>query len=182
MIPNTIERVGPRSPKSRSRKSTPAAPGRHDEGAHLNPATGLAGDYLDHFNQAVMLLELLAATPDCAGNFHAWRPRTYQDYLQASAGQPNDAAIAAYGAAAPQVRARFETLIATMTDVLMATQDVMQSTPTSPAIGMLANRAALWVGRLAVQARAVIDGSDPCCAGVFPGGNAQASAVGCVGP
>src|SRR5882672_3265187 len=177
MIPNAIERVAGRSPKSRSRRSTPAAPVRRPDGAHLNPATGLAGNYLDHFNQAIMLLELLAATPDCAVNFHAWRPCTYQDYLQSSPGKQNDDAIAAYEATDPQVRARFETLIATMTDVLTATQDVMQSTPPSPAIGMLANRAALWVARLAAQARAVIDGSDPCCAGALPGGNAQASSV-----
>jgi hypothetical protein len=165
MIEPASEQAGRRPPTARSRKSRTSTAAVRRDSVHVNPTTGLAPDYLDHFNQAIMLLELLAATPDCAGNFYAWRPRSYQDYFASSLGQEGAAALAAYGAADPGVRARLETLAASMTDVLVATQEVMQSTPPSPALGMLANRAALWVGKLMGQARAVIEGTDasgPC--------------------
>jgi hypothetical protein len=124
------------------------------------PATGLAGDYLDQFDRAVMLLQSLAATPDCAGDFHAWRPRSYVDHIESTKGEDRDAVMAAYAAADARARERFEALAASMADVLVATQEVMQASPPSPAIGMLANRAALWVGKLVAQARAVAEGTE----------------------
>jgi hypothetical protein len=161
MIEKAREHAGRRPPRSRTRGSgTPVATARAAGAIHINPSTGLATDYLDHFNQAVMLLELVAATPDCADDFHAWRPRSYQDYFQSVPSPAGLAALAGYGAADPLVRARLDTLTASMTDVLVATQEVMQSTPSSPALGMLANRAALWVSKLVTQARAVIEGTD----------------------
>ena len=42
--------------------------------ANINPATGLATDYLNHFNEAIMLLEMLSAMPDCAEDFLVWEP------------------------------------------------------------------------------------------------------------
>jgi hypothetical protein len=33
--------------------------------ANINPTTGLATDYLNHFNEAIMLLDLVATVPDC---------------------------------------------------------------------------------------------------------------------
>ena len=158
MTKNAIEPSARRSPRSRAIGARrPATPLRRSA---VDPATTLAADYLDHFNQAILLLELLAATPDCAGNFHAWRPRGHQDCLQSLLEEERAAALAAYRALDPRLRARFETLTASMTEVLVAAQEVMQSTPHSPALGMLANRAALWVTKLVGQARALIDGSD----------------------
>lgn len=34
--------------------------------ANINPRTGLATDYLNHFNEAVMLLEMVPDMPECA--------------------------------------------------------------------------------------------------------------------
>jgi hypothetical protein len=33
--------------------------------ANINPTTGLATDYLNHFNEAIMLLDLVATVPEC---------------------------------------------------------------------------------------------------------------------
>jgi hypothetical protein len=168
MIPNAMAR-GPRPAKTiqktraapaRSRKTgRTVAPGP-GEAASEQPATGLAADYLDQFDRAIMLLQSLAATPDCAGDFHAWRPRTYPDHVESTKGEERDAIMAAYAAADPRARERFEALAASMADVLVATQEVMQASPPSPAIGMLANRAALWVGKLVAQARAVAEDTE----------------------
>lgn len=37
--------------------------------ANINPRTGLATDYLNHFNEAVMLLEMIPDMPECAEDF-----------------------------------------------------------------------------------------------------------------
>ena len=42
--------------------------------ANINPRTGLATDYLNHFNEAIMLLEMIPDMPDCAEDFLTWRP------------------------------------------------------------------------------------------------------------
>ena len=39
--------------------------------ANVNPQTGFASDYLNHFNEAVMLLELMAEVPECREDFAA---------------------------------------------------------------------------------------------------------------
>ena len=52
--------------------------------ANVNPRTGFATDYLNHFNEAVMLLELLAEMPECLGDFFAWQPKKYDEHFAAS--------------------------------------------------------------------------------------------------
>ncbi len=37
--------------------------------ANINPRTGLATDYLNHFNEAIMLLEMVPDMPECAEDF-----------------------------------------------------------------------------------------------------------------
>ena len=34
--------------------------------ANINPKTRLASDYLNHFNEAIMLLDLLPSMPECS--------------------------------------------------------------------------------------------------------------------
>ena len=46
--------------------------------ANINPATGLATDYLNHFNEAIMLLEMLSSCPECRADFLGWRPTSYR--------------------------------------------------------------------------------------------------------
>ena len=52
--------------------------------ANINPATGLATDYLNHFNEAIMLLEMLSSCPDCRDDILAWRPMSYREHFEAS--------------------------------------------------------------------------------------------------
>jgi hypothetical protein len=129
-------------------------------GIDINPATGLTAAYLDQFSQAIMLLEMLAATPDCADKFYNWRPLSYREHLDAAPAADRAGALAAYEAADPVLRERLDRLAQSMIDVAAAARDVMQTSPTSPAIGMLASRAARWLGGLACRAGAVIDGAE----------------------
>ena len=66
----------------------------------INPATGLATDYLNHFNEAIMLLDMLAHCPDLL-EF----PGLDADELSRPLRRlppERDAIIAAYGDADPQ--------------------------------------------------------------------------------
>src|SRR3984957_1359619 len=73
--------------------------------ANINPRTGLATDYLNHFNEAIMLLEMVPDMPECAEDFLGWQPLSYREHFTASNFKARDLAIAAYEAADTAVRA-----------------------------------------------------------------------------
>jgi len=52
--------------------------------ANINPQTGLATDYLNHFNEAIMLLEMIPDMVECAEDFLAWTPLSYAEHFIAS--------------------------------------------------------------------------------------------------
>src|ERR1700685_4855120 len=68
--------------------------------ANINPRTGLATDYLNHFNEAVMLLEMIPDMPGCAEDFLGWRPRTHRGHFLVSHFNARALAIQAYYSAA----------------------------------------------------------------------------------
>jgi hypothetical protein len=82
--------------------------------ANINPRTGLATDYLNHFNEAVMLLEMVPDMPECAEDFLTWSPLSYAEHFTASNFKARDLAIEAYEKADPNVRAQFDHLADTM--------------------------------------------------------------------
>src|ERR687895_2649771 len=88
--------------------------------ANINPRTGLATDYLNHFNEAIMLLEMVPDMPECAEDFLTWTPLSYAEHFWASNFKARDLAIEAYECADPKVRADFDKLTATMTSILTA--------------------------------------------------------------
>jgi len=126
--------------------------------ANINPATGLATDYLNHFNEAIMLLEMLSSCPECIDDFLGWRPMSYREHFIASRFKGRDMAIAAYEAADPAIRDCLDTLAGTMTAVLEATRAAMSTDMRPDAAGVLADRAAAWLRPLLARAGAVING------------------------
>src|SRR6185312_7498706 len=93
--------------------------------ANINPRTGLATDYLNHFNEAVMLLEMIPDMPDCAADFLEWHPLSYAEHFTASNYKERDLAISAYEQADPAIRAEFDQLTNTMTSILSAVGQAM---------------------------------------------------------
>jgi hypothetical protein len=127
-------------------------------GANINPLTGLATDYLNHFNEAIMLLELVATCPDCLDDFHRWQPMSYREHFLASKFKARDVAIAAYETADPTARESLDKLAATMTTVIESTRTTMTRDLSPLATGPLADRAAAWLKILVTRAGAVING------------------------
>src|ERR1700748_2325397 len=88
--------------------------------ANINPRTGLATDYLNHFNEAVMLLEMIPDIPECAEDFLAWSPLSYAEHFTATNFKARDLVIEAYEQADREIRTRFDQLTKTTTDILLA--------------------------------------------------------------
>jgi hypothetical protein len=128
--------------------------------ANINPRTGLATDYLNHFNEAIMLLELIPDMPDCYELFLEWQPLSYTEHFIKSNFKARDLAIASYEAAAPSVRAEFDTVVATMTSILTAVGEAMREVQQDKTRAKLAEQAAEWVKPLVGVAGGVINGRD----------------------
>jgi hypothetical protein len=126
--------------------------------SHINPVTGLSTDYLNHFAEAVMVLEIATLMPDCLDDLRAWRPKTYSEYFAASRFTDRDAAIAAYDAADPAVRDALDSVAETLNAVLAETRDVVLKHIASPDAEVLARRAVAWLKPLVARAAAVING------------------------
>jgi 2,3-bisphosphoglycerate-dependent phosphoglycerate mutase len=76
--------------------------------ANIHPSTGLATDFLNHFNEPAMLLQMLADMPDMAEDVLAWTPISYAEHFIRSNFSERDLAIRAYDEAAAPVRAAFD--------------------------------------------------------------------------
>jgi hypothetical protein len=128
--------------------------------ANINPATGLATDYLNHFNEAIMLLEMLSSFPECRADLFAWQPTSYREHFADSRFKGRVMAITAYDNADADVRRCLDTLAGTMTAVLAATRAAMNADMPPEAAGALAERAAALLRPLVARAGAVINGED----------------------
>jgi hypothetical protein len=126
--------------------------------ANINPTTGLATDYLNHFNEAIMMLELASQVPECVDDFCAWRPLTYCEHFAGSSFRERDLAIAVYGQADPALRRRLDELADGMNAILLATAAAMRAEP--QALNVLAQEALMRLRPLVARAGAVIHGAE----------------------
>lgn len=90
----------------------PAFPPETLAAANIHPDTRLATDYLNHFNEVVMLIDMLPMMPDCAPEVIDWQPRSYVEHFRQSHFKARDLAIAAYETVAADRRQTFERTIA----------------------------------------------------------------------
>ena len=127
--------------------------------ANINPRTGLATDYLNHFNEAVMLLEMVPDMPECAEDFLLWCPLSYAEHFTASKFRARDLAIEAYEQSHPAVRGEFDRITATMTSILTAVGQAMREVSQDKTRATLAEQATGWVKPLVSLAGGVINGS-----------------------
>ena len=79
--------------------------------ANINETTLLATDYLNHFNEFVMVLDLIPDMPDCLEDAEEWRPKSYQEHFGDSAFSAKELAIKAYDYSPAEYREQFENLV-----------------------------------------------------------------------
>lgn len=124
--------------------------------ANINPATGLATDYLNHFNEAIMLLELVPDMPDCLEELRAWAPVSYEGHFERSGYRDRDFVIEAHAAAPPAVRHRLLQVASDMDALLMDALDRLGAGHD----GDVAQEACAALKPLAARAAAIINGLD----------------------
>ncbi len=83
-------------------------------GKNISEETLLATDYLNHFNEIIMLLEMVPGMPECFEDAQEWRPKTYQEHFRDSAFADKDLAILAYENAPAHYRVPFDDTVARM--------------------------------------------------------------------
>ena len=79
--------------------------------ALVNPASGLANDYLNLFNEIVMLIEQLPTMPELFEDIQRWRPTSYQDYFRNSILPGRLTAIEQYDRLDGRFRRSFEAVV-----------------------------------------------------------------------
>jgi hypothetical protein len=126
--------------------------------ANINPRTGLATDYLNHFNEAVMLLEMVPDMPECAEDFLLWYPLSYREHFTASNFKARDLAIEAYESANASIRAEFDNITSAMTSILTAVGAAMREAHQDKTRATLAEQATGWVKPLVALAGGIING------------------------
>jgi hypothetical protein len=141
-------------------KTAAISPARAEQlrAANINPRTGLATDYLNHFNEAVMLLEMIPDMPECADDFLGWTPLSYAEHFTASNFKARDLAIEAYDMADARIRAEFDSVTTAITAILTAVADAMRKAEQDKTRMRLAEQATIWVKPLVMQAGGVING------------------------
>ncbi len=76
--------------------------------ANINPETGLATDYLNHYNEVAMLVDMLGSMPDMAEEILEWRPITYAEHFLVTGFRAKELAIHAFENCDPCIRAQFD--------------------------------------------------------------------------
>ncbi len=92
-------------------------------GTNVNDKSLLATDYLNHFNEIIMMIELVPDAPECLEDCRQWQPLGYIEHFAKSSIADRDLAIEAYGVSPAQYRIPFETLIADMDRLVLGAID-----------------------------------------------------------
>jgi hypothetical protein len=87
------------------------------EPGYINPSSGLANDYLNVFNEILLVLEMLPDMGEMAEEVAAWQPRTYCEYLAASSLPGAKGALDAYRHIDPMLKSSFEAVCSRLLDI-----------------------------------------------------------------
>jgi len=88
-------------------------------GKNVNETSFLATDYMNHFGEVIMLLELLPDMPDCFEELASWQPKSYGKHFQDSGFKDAELIIRAYENAPENFRKPFDRTIAQMDRVTL---------------------------------------------------------------
>lgn len=93
------------------------------KGTNISDKTLLATDYLNHFNEIVMLIEMIPDMPMMLDECYMWEPKSYQEHFRDSGFSDKELAIQAYDHVPTKFRKPFEDTVALMHTVVKVTLD-----------------------------------------------------------
>jgi len=91
------------------------------EGKNINPQTLLATDYINHFNEVHMMIDMLPMMPDCIDDVRQWAPKSYQKHFADSGFAAKELAIRAYDHSPAAYREPFEHTVRQMDGLVQQT-------------------------------------------------------------
>jgi len=89
--------------------------------ANINPESFLATDYLNHFNEIVMLLEMIPDMPELIEDTDDWAPKSYTQHFEDSGFQAKGLAIDAFELAPKPIRQAFDSVCDEMNELILTT-------------------------------------------------------------
>ena len=92
------------------------------KGKNINAVSFLATDYLNHFGEVIMLLEMIAIMPECLEDARDWQPKSYDEHFRTSGLSDPEIYIRAYENAPPAYRDPFDQTIGDM--VILAQEGI----------------------------------------------------------
>ena len=132
-------------------------------GANISPQTLLATDYLNHFNEIVMLIDMVADMPDLIEDCKDWQPKSYQQHFQDSSFSEKALAVEAYDHVPLRFRQPFEETVAQLNhlvaEALHRIEDAINLNDPE-LVAARAHAASRGLQRLMDVANAIIHGSD----------------------
>jgi hypothetical protein len=126
---------------------------------NINPATGLSTDYLNHFTEVLMALEMAADIPECIDDLQAWRPATYAEHFAKSRFANRDTVIRLYKAADPALRQQVDRVSDALNRLLAEARAAALRDPKTAAVGAAAQHATGNVRPLIADLAALINGT-----------------------
>jgi hypothetical protein len=125
--------------------------------ANINPASGLATDYLNHFNEITMLIDLVPDMPEVMDEIRAWRPASYEEHFERSSFTTKALALSAHRSAAPSVRSALSRAVDDLDRAILETVASLVGASPSDYGTIVAARAAI-IRPLMGRASSVIHG------------------------
>lgn len=89
--------------------------------ANINPESFLATDYLNHFNEIVMLLEMVPDMPELVEDTSDWAPKSYPQHFLDSGFQAKELAVEAFEKAPRPIRNAFDQICSEMDTLILTT-------------------------------------------------------------
>ena len=105
------------------------------EGTNVSPKTFLATDYLNHFNEIVMIFGLCRDDPQMIDEVRLWEPKSYEEHFLGSGLSYGPLAVEAYRCAPAQFRGPFDALIDLLMSVTVRTGQRLTALPPHDAHG-----------------------------------------------
>lgn len=142
------------------RMGWPRTFGHLARGRNINPETLLATDYLNHFNEIVMLIDMAGDMPDVIEDIAAWAPATYAEHFARSGFADKELAVLAYENAPAAHRAPFDAVIEQADRVALRAGGELARAHAAgdTGLGAIAARHAETLRRLVSMASGIING------------------------
>lgn len=97
--------------------------------ALVNPASGIANDYLNHFNEILLLIENLPALlPEMIDELLAWRPISYRQYFTDSPLPGAAATLQIYDSLDEDFRQDFEGMVIMLDKIILESIELIKET------------------------------------------------------